>query len=114
VKPENKLPIFLILIGFLAIGAGRCEEAKEHNLCEDLSEKLCAKWFDCWPVISTELWDDVEYCQDVVRANCSNSEELHECDIDQADLEDCNDGIEGSACGELPDSCFEFVDCGEQ
>lgn len=106
--------ISLAITTAVILSGGRCEEAQERRLCDELSERLCEKWFDCWPVISGEIWEDRDTCESTVRANCANSEELYECDIEQDDLEDCNDGIEGSACGSLPDSCTEFVDCSEE
>ena len=110
---RNFLLALLMILTATILSGGRCEEAQERRLCDELSERLCAKWFDCWPLISGEIWDDVDTCEDSVRVSCSNSEELWECDLETADLEDCNDGIEGSACGSLPSSCTEFVDCSE-
>jgi hypothetical protein len=107
--------LLLTVAAALCLTAGRCaektDEGEERQLCDELSQSLCAKWFDCWPVISAEWWGDVEDCEDIVFANCSNSEALYECDLDNADLEECADGVEGSACGSLPSSCHDFVEC---
>ena len=113
--PRRTLHLLLIIAAALTLTAGRCaektDEAQESKLCDDLSGALCAKWFDCWPIISADWWGDVEDCEDVVYANCNNSELLYECDLDNADLEDCADGVAGSACGSLPQPCHDFVDC---
>jgi len=101
----------VLVVGALVSGCPRRDEAKEQVICDELSQRLCDKWFDCWPVVSTELWDDTETCVDVVKPTCASGDELYECDMDNDDLEDCNDKIEGSACGDMPASCVDLVEC---
>lgn len=87
------------------------DEASEAVICADLASKLCAKWFECWPSISAGLWTDQTGCREAMRDNCSNSEVLYGCDLDNADLLDCDRNVAGSACGSLPQSCRDMVEC---
>jgi hypothetical protein len=112
---RNTLLVLFVIVLVAPLTAGRCaekaDESEERRLCDDLSAGLCAKWFECWPVISADWWDDVETCEVSIKANCSNSEQLYECDLDNEELEECADGVDGSACGSLPQSCHDFVEC---
>jgi len=115
-KKENKyykLIVMLLFAAMLTLVSGRCDEAEEDRLCEDLAEDLCSKWFECWPVISIGWWGDVGTCRTRTKANCSNTEVLYDCDLDNDDLRDCADNVDGSSCGFLPTSCQDFVDCNE-
>ncbi|MBW2453707.1 MAG: hypothetical protein JRI68_04315 [Deltaproteobacteria bacterium] len=95
----------------LALPLVSCEEAIEAQLCKSASGKICDKWFDCWPIISAGLWDTLGDCKLGMRAACDNSEAWSDCDVDNDALRDCDDAIEGSPCGELPDSCYDIADC---
>jgi hypothetical protein len=106
------LAIALAGAGAASLGCG--EEATEAALCDSLSEKLCDKWFECWPVASVTFWVSEPDCRVVMRAYCNNSEALYACDLDNSDLRDCDDGIEDSVCGSLPASCSEMVECYEE
>jgi len=113
---KTMLALFAIALA-APLAAGRCaetnDESEERRLCEDLATDLCAKWFECWPLLSADWWEDVETCEVAIEANCSNSEQLYECDLENDDLEECANGVGGSDCGDLPQSCQDFVECGE-
>jgi len=104
-----------LALGLLALVAATtqpsCQEAWETQLCKDAADKICAKWFDCWPVVSQNLWGDVDDCAAGMKVLCDDSEAWSDCDVDNEALSECNDGIEGSACGQLPSACHDVADC---
>ncbi len=110
-------PAVLLLLAAITVMGGKCadrlDNAEERQICDDLSEKLCAKWFDCWPVISTQGWESQSNCEVIVKETCADSDELYDCDVDNDDLEDCNNSVEGSECGQLPASCWSLMECAE-
>ena len=100
----------LIFAGSTVLYLG-CDEAVERALCGSVSQKICEKWFDCYPLVSTGWWGNVSDCRVVMQANCSNSEVLYGCDLDNSDLTQCDNEIGDSTCGSLPPSCEAMVDC---
>jgi hypothetical protein len=93
----------------LPVGCG--EEAIEKLLCRSASNKICNKWFDCWPVISATIWVSLNNCKTEMNNFCDNSEEWSGCDVDNEALRECDQGIEGSPCGSLPPACHNLKDC---
>jgi hypothetical protein len=100
-----------VLLALLAAGCPRGDAAEERDICAELADRLCAKWFECWPLIATDWWGDEATCVDGVQPTCANADELYECDMDNGDLADCNDNVDTSECGSLPQSCIDLVDC---
>ncbi len=90
-----------------------CDELIEAMLCRQTGEKLCNKWFGCWPIMSATLWGSEAACRTTMREFCDHSDDWVDCDINNDTLSDCNDGIEGSACGSLPSGCTDMYDCWE-
>ena len=97
----------------LALGVCACvaDERQEDRLCSELSPKLCEKWFDCFPVVSARIFGNENACEGIVQTNCSSSEFLFDCDLDNSDLNECNQQVEGTACGQLPESCRKMAEC---
>jgi hypothetical protein len=87
-----------------------CDELIEAKLCREASDKVCDKWFACWPVISVTYWGTKNECFTQMRDWCANSEEWG-CDIDNDRLRDCKNNIDNSPCGALPASCSDIVNC---
>jgi len=100
----------LVVVLFCAALLAGCDEMVEAALCRDAADKICDKWFSCWPVISTTTWGTKSECRSTMRDWCSNSEEWG-CDIDNDRLRDCKNNIDNSPCGLLPASCNDIVDC---
>jgi len=115
-RTRRVLTTMLLLAAFatgaILSGCPRRDDAEERVVCGDLAQKLCDKWFECWPVISAEWWNDQEECSAAVKATCANGDELYECDMDNDDLLDCDDNVEDSPCGSLPASCVDLIECG--
>jgi len=103
--------LLLTLITALTLLLAGCEERREAIVCTSLAQKICEKWFDCWPVISEARWTDVAACRSAMQDNCSNSEVLYGCDLDNADLINCDQNVADSPCGSLPQSCTDMIEC---
>ncbi len=114
-KNHSLVLTLALLMGLLLASCNRdnglAEEAIESQLCKSTADKLCAKWFDCWPIISEEIWLDLDTCETGMKAACDRSEAWSDCDVDNDSLRDCDDAVEGSACGDVPDSCRDMADC---
>lgn len=94
------------------LGTAACRDEKVERVeCGRLGEELCGKWFSCRPVIAAGFWTDEETCVEVVKASCSNTETLAECDLDNSDLAECSDEIGDSECGSLPEVCADIAEC---
>lgn len=102
----------LVLIGVcLVAGCGRMDEAIEEALCRSAAQKVCDKWFTCWPTSSKVLWSTTDTCKSSLSAWCSTSESWSGCDLDNDDLRACDNGIAASSCGTLPAACTTMVTC---
>jgi len=98
-----------VLLGGTALTG--CGELIETKLCREAADKICTKWFSCFPVISATVWISKSNCDSYMSEWCDHSEYYSGCDIDNATLRNCRDGIDGSPCGSLPSSCYDLVDC---
>ena len=111
----NLLGRMALLGGALTVGLllipGCGGELIEKALCKDAAGKICEKWFECWPIASNTLWGSEAACATSMDSFCDDSEAWTGCDVDNAKLTECNDGIEGSACGTLPAACSDLKDC---
>lgn len=96
--------------GLAAAGCG--DEAIEAALCRSTANKICPKWFTCFPVFSKALWPNGEtQCKSGMQLWCDSSEAYTGCDIDNDKLRKCNNGIAGSQCGSLPAECQQILTC---
>ena len=93
-----------------AAGCGASDEVIEQQLCEDTAEILCSKWFSCWPVVAAAVFTSESDCGVGLVAMCSGSELLN-CEINNDDLRQCNDDLQGTTCGQTPGTCSDIVTC---
>ncbi len=102
----------LSLFGASGFAEGGCgDEAIERALCESATNKICDKWFSCWPAMSATAWGNLSSCKASVSTWCSNSEALLGCDVNNDMLRSCNNNIKNSACGLLPAECKSIFTC---
>ena len=105
----------LAMAGLLAMAAplamSGCDEAQEAVVCSRLAGDVCAMWFECFPTLSEARWTTSGTCADEVQYKCSHSESLYGCDLDNADLVDCEKNVDDSACGSMPRSCQDMIEC---
>jgi len=109
VKPRT-LTLALVLLALTSCGKV-ADEAIEAALCNSATDKICSKWFSCWPVVSAGLWTSEADCQTVMDAYCRNTEAIVGCDIDNDRMRDCDSQIASSPCGSVPSSCTLLLDC---
>lgn len=97
-----------------AFSLGACDAAFEAALCKDASQKLCDKQFTCFPAIATAAYGNKDNCVTSWRTWCDSSEAATGCEIDNAQLAACRDGIAASKCGQYPAGCNYLLTCYEQ
>ena len=99
----------------LATSAGSCgaaDEAIEQVLCTNTATSICAKWFKCWPLAARAIFTFESDCKGGLTVMCSGSE-LVACDINNDQLRQCNEAVQGTACLTTPASCLNVLTCYE-
>lgn len=107
----HKRVVMTVALLALTWGAAGCGELVEAQLCREASDKICDKWFSCWPVVSTGIWITRDNCFVEMRDWCDHSEAWTGCDVDNQMLRECNNGINSSPCGSLPPACNNLLNC---
>jgi|GEM_PF-6754300 hypothetical protein len=94
------------------------DSAIEVKLCEETIKATCDKLNECtaaFPALSATVSLYLQSCNGDMAIFCA-SDELYGCDIDNAKLSACNDGIKNLSCSlsafsQIPSECYTLLDC---
>lgn len=95
----------------LCLALTGCGEAVESALCRDAAKKLCDKQFSCAPTVAAVAYGNVSNCYTLWNSWCDDSDAWTGCDVDNAQLRACRDGIASSSCGQYPPGCTALLSC---
>jgi hypothetical protein len=109
-RAGGRLLFAALLLGLWAAPVG-CGEDIDEGLCTSAAGKICPKWFDCWPDASQEQMGTVNMCLASWDTFCGKADSWTRCDIENDDIQKCDDGVEAADCGAIPYECNKLKDC---